>query len=158
MYPGLLSLSSCLSMSGPLQIWYTIGANDTITSNTTAGWTDFYVVPLTVSTYNCLVLSWPTYSTPQAMYPTLVMMIVTVQDSVLAGNADNLPSSASSFHFAQNPCDTKFGLAIIKDGSTMSASREFPGTKPVDLLAVEKVGARRASGSSERKSSTSTVE
>ncbi|KZV70093.1 hypothetical protein PENSPDRAFT_685852 [Peniophora sp. CONT] len=78
-----------------LWIWYAVGANNMITSKTTAAWTDFYVVPIT------------------AMYPTLVMMIVTVQDSVLA-DADNWPSRASSFRFAKPPCDAESGVSSVR--------------------------------------------
>lgn len=43
----------------------------------------------------------------QAMYPTLVMMIVTMQDSVLAANSDNLPSRASGLCFAMPSRDAE---------------------------------------------------
>ncbi|VDB83434.1 unnamed protein product [Peniophora sp. CBMAI 1063] len=56
-----------------LWIWYAIGSNDEISSQMTSAWMDSYVIPLT------------------AMYPTLVMMIVTIQDSALA-KADRLSS------------------------------------------------------------------
>ncbi|VDB83435.1 unnamed protein product [Peniophora sp. CBMAI 1063] len=61
-----------------LWIWYATGSDDEISSQTTTAWMDSYVIPLT------------------AMYPTLVMMIVTIQDSALA-KAERLPSGVSSF-------------------------------------------------------------
>ena len=45
------------------------------------------------------------------MYPTLVMMIVTMQDSVLAADSDNLPSTASSFRFAKPSHDVGSGFS-----------------------------------------------
>ncbi|KZV68555.1 hypothetical protein PENSPDRAFT_510825 [Peniophora sp. CONT] len=77
-----------------LWIWYAIGSDDIISSNTTAAWTDSYVIPLT------------------AMYPTLVIMIVTMQDPGLA-DVDNLPSRASSFRFTvlPGPRDVESGMS-----------------------------------------------
>ncbi|KZV63146.1 hypothetical protein PENSPDRAFT_758183 [Peniophora sp. CONT] len=56
-----------------LWIWYVIATNDSIVGLTMTGWTDYYLMPLT------------------AMYPTLVVMIVTLQDSVLA-NVETSPA------------------------------------------------------------------
>ncbi|VDB83388.1 unnamed protein product [Peniophora sp. CBMAI 1063] len=86
-----------------LWVWYAVGADNTITSKTTAAWTDFYVIPIT------------------AMYPTLVVMIVTMQDSVLAADSDNLPSKASSFRFAKPTNDAESGT---------SNERRLPSSPP----------------------------
>lgn len=92
-----------------MQIWYAVGADNTITSKTTAAWTDFYVIPITVrSPRSPFSLNRHLIRPLKAMYPTLVMMIVTMQDSVLAANSDNLPNSrASSFRFAMPSRDAE---------------------------------------------------
>ncbi|KZV63145.1 hypothetical protein PENSPDRAFT_220651 [Peniophora sp. CONT] len=55
-----------------LWIWYFIATNDSILSWKITAWTDYYLMPIT------------------AMYPTLVVMIVTLQDIVLA-NVETSP-------------------------------------------------------------------
>ncbi|VDB83394.1 unnamed protein product [Peniophora sp. CBMAI 1063] len=70
-----------------LWIWYTIATNDGILGPIVTGWTDYYLMPLT------------------AMYPTLVVMIVTLQDSVLA-NVEGSPSASTTpFHAAERTED-----------------------------------------------------
>ncbi|VDB83424.1 unnamed protein product [Peniophora sp. CBMAI 1063] len=51
-----------------LWIWYIIGSNDRVTGPTAAAWVDYYMLPVT------------------AMFPTLVVMVVALQDSVLEGD------------------------------------------------------------------------
>ena len=68
------------------------------------------------------------------MYPTLVMMIVTMQDSVLAADSDNLPSTASSFRFAKPSHDVESGF------SRESSPPGLRGARSTDTMGDEKSG------------------
>ncbi|KZV63143.1 hypothetical protein PENSPDRAFT_738953 [Peniophora sp. CONT] len=84
-----------------LWVWCIVGSNDLVIGTVVAAWTDHLMLPMA------------------AMYPSLVVMIVTLRDSVLV-DGDNMPPSAPRYGADKQdadgePVDGYFSPAVLDE-------------------------------------------